>query len=399
MKPNLNLVSGIQSRWQSATKPSMPVVLAVGMASLPLFNRVSPLEVTSALGVAAVAGWMTWRKPSKSGDEARAQAQDDTSGKSATNEVSGAAEPLPELLAGILPVWSEHVGSVNKQVEEAITQLAVSFSSITEQFEAAGFKGANGASTATSDVGTDMSLLTLCERELQPMLLTMTRILDSKSTLMNSVMELSAVTGELQTMANSVGQIAMQTNLLAINAAIEAAHAGDTGRGFAVIAKEIRQLSEASAKTGKQITDRMTHVAEQMKSTVDFATHAAADDQTAIELSTSVVTDVLGHVHELGLRSDAMRSQGSVICSDVENLLVSLQFQDRVSQIIGVVNDDIKRLKDIVASAQPVPAPDAWVADLRQNYTMLDQHDVHLGHDAANDSPPTPSSAPTAVFF
>lgn len=386
--------------WTGRLRVGAPAVLASALAGLPLLNRVGPLEILSLLGVASLASWGVWRSARQSG--APAFVTDAVAAHAPGTEGEGPpGEPLPALLVNVLPIWLDHIGTARSQVEEAITQLAVSFSSITGQFEAAGFSGANGAAAAGSDAGVNqtLSLLTLCERQLQPMISAMTRILDSKSMLMSSVNDLSVVTSELQTMASAVGHIAMQTNLLAINAAIEAAHAGDTGRGFAVIAKEIRLLSQASAQTGKQITERMAAVSTLMKSTIAAASHAAADDKLAIELSTHVVEDVLSHVRELGVSADKMRGQGSIICADVENLLVNLQFQDRVNQIIGTVDGDIRRLQGVVETDQPVPSADEWMVGLQQNYTMNEQHAMHAPHAAGGASPKAAPAKDEVMFF
>jgi len=172
------------------------------------------------------------------------------------------------------------------------------------------------------------------------------------------------------------------------------------------VADEVRKLSSLSGETGLKISETVNTVNAAISRTVELSRHQAQQDSQTLAHSEQLVSQVIEHFRHNAQAivdtSSSLQQQSESVASEIAGVLVALQFQDRVSQMLNLVNNDLCKLRGHITERQQITqaggSPDliiaqTWLDQLASTYTMPEQHAIHHG------KPLVSSSSSDVTFF
>ncbi|MDC7126920.1 MAG: methyl-accepting chemotaxis protein [Spirochaetales bacterium] len=189
------------------------------------------------------------------------------------------------------------------------------------------------------------------------------------------IAEINQSLDQIKGTASIIQQIASQTNLLAMNAAIEAAHAGDAGMGFAVVADEIRKLAEASSRNSKSISGILKDVVDK----IETASSSGYETEKAFSEIDTEVHDVAMSFDEISSSMVELNEGGKRILEVMANLQTfsekveegsqsmttsSLEVSDAISIVSRVTTEVSNSATEITTGINEVSSAMIGVTDL-----------------------------------
>lgn len=244
-----------------------------------------------------------------------------------TKAVSDAADHLRD----VSHATSQEINQERSQVDNvstAVTQMAATVDEISQ----------NAAQSSTAATKAD-ELVQSGSAQIQEAMTEIRALADSIQEGVDVVSGLSKESDNIGAVVDVINSIAEQTNLLALNAAIEAARAGEQGRGFAVVADEVRSLAsrtqESTTDIGRMV-ERLQSMAEQTDQVMQagkLRSESGVEKTEKVVVTLQDITESIGQVHEQSTHIALATEQQTEVAQDINESLVAItSLSDRTSQ-------------------------------------------------------------------
>ena len=178
---------------------------------------------------------------------------------------------------------------------------------------------------------------------------------DTVDEVIEAVRGIEESSDQIKEIVNVIQGIAEQTNLLAMNAAIEAAHAGEQGRGFSVVADEIRSLAEHTADNTKSITNIIKAITKRIEETVELASNSGKSLDNILDMSENtarVVSEIntANSELEVGGRDilETIRHLNNITTGVKESVKEQMNSGDVVDSQITLLDQITREVSDII---------------------------------------------------
>ncbi|WP_184040104.1 methyl-accepting chemotaxis protein [Chitinivorax tropicus] len=269
-------------------------------------------------------------------------------GDLAGQEMSRLASLISDAGVQLISVFHEMNGVSSRQQQLTRDLLDTNDRTRQQSKTADNSEGVN-FSAFLSEVGTTLKSFVTQITETSKMAVS---LVDQMDEIWKMVEQVGGILGEIE-------GIARQTNFLALNAAIEAARAGEAGRGFVVVADEVRNLSVRTAGFSHQIREQMDRMHKAVSNAEASMTKIASNDMTGSLRAQQHVFYMMEVIKQINEQNDAMARELADTAAQFDILVgkavTNLQFQDLAGQLLGHAQIHVEHLLEPVKHLQGVP--------------------------------------------